>query len=146
MGTQVKRSEALALLLMASAWGWNGGNFSQPNLDLGTQVFITMLHYVPVALIVGLGTLLLTRPVAWLRIAISTVAAIGVIALAIIVVIGISNPNPNSFGPHNFADYVPVALIAIGIATWFASQMRGSSVDSPDYRPSGHPKVGDSRD
>lgn len=125
MESGIRRSEAVALLLMASAWGWNGGNFSQPGIDLGTQVFITALHYIPVALIVGLGGMLLVAPhPAWTRVALSVVAALGAVAVAIIVVIGISNPDPNSFGPHNFADYVPVALIAVGIATWFASQAR----------------------
>ena len=125
MRTTVRRSEAVALLLMASAWGWNGGNFSQPNLDLATQVFITALHYVPVALVVSLGALLLVEPSpAWTRRTISVVAAIGTLALAVIVVIGITNPDPNSFGPHNFADYVPVFLVATGIATWFGSQLR----------------------
>lgn len=124
MGTGVRRSEAVGLLLMASAWGWNGGNFSQPNLDLTTQIFITALHYVPVALIVTLGGMFLVAPSpSWTRMAISVVAVIGWIALAVIVVIGISNPDPNSFGPHNFADYFPVALIVAGIATWFGSQL-----------------------
>jgi hypothetical protein len=55
---------------------------------------------------------------------ISVAAAIGTVVLAVIVAVGISNPDPNSFGPHNFADYVPVFLVATGIATWFASQVR----------------------
>ena len=125
MTEQVGRSEAVALLLMASAWGWNGGNFSQPDIDLPTQVFITALHYLPVALIVVLGGLLLVAPSpGWTRAAISVVAVIGAVALGVIVVIGIANPDPNSFGPHNFADYVPVFLIVAGIATWFGSQLR----------------------
>jgi hypothetical protein len=37
---------------------------------------------------------------------------------------GLSNPDPNSFGPHNFADYVPVSLILVGVAVWFASQLQ----------------------
>lgn len=125
MEAGIRRSEAVALLLMASAWGWNGGNFSQPNLALGTQVFITALHYIPVALVVFLGALLLVTPrPPWTRRAISVVATIGAVALAIIVALGLSNPDPNSFGPHNFADYVPVALIVAGITTWFVSQVR----------------------
>lgn len=125
----IKRSEAVALLLMASAWGWNGGNFSQPDLALATQVFVTALHYIPVALIVVLGGLLLVAPrPAWTRVAISAVAAIGAVALAIIVAFGLTNPDPNSFGPHNFADYVPVALIVVGIGTWFVSQARRGSL------------------
>lgn len=125
MEREIKRSEAVALLLLASAWGWNGGTFSQPDLDLGSQIFITALHYLPVALIVVLGGMLVAAPRPnWVRTAISIVAGIGSLALAIIVVIGISNPDPNSFGPHNFADYVPVGLLVIGLGTWFYSQIQ----------------------
>ena len=60
---------------------------------------------------------------AWTRPALSIVAAIGLVAVAVITVIGTSNPDPNSFGPHNFADYVPVFLIVTGIGTWFVSQV-----------------------
>lgn len=118
------RLEAAAVLLLAAAWGWNGGNFSQPNLSLGTQIIVTALHYVPCALVVGAGAVLVTAPWrAWTRPALSIVAAIGLVAVAVITVIGISNPDPNSFGPHNFADYVPVFLIVTGIGTWFVSQV-----------------------
>jgi hypothetical protein len=52
------------------------------------------------------------------------VAVLSAVALAVIVPIGISNSDPNSFGPHNFADYVPVALLLVGITTWVLSQLR----------------------
>jgi peptidoglycan/LPS O-acetylase OafA/YrhL len=119
------RLEAIALLVMAVAWGWNGGNFSQPNLPLAQQVPITALHFVPSALLISFGAVLLgERSAGWARRAVSVVAALGLIALAIIVPMGLSNPDPNSFGPHNFADYVPVGLILVGVAAWFASQLQ----------------------
>lgn len=112
------------MLLMAAAWGWNGGNFSQPDLPLLTQIGVTALHYLPCALVVGLGAALVTAPQpGWTRQVLSIIAAIGLVAVAVITVIGISNPDPNSFGPHNFADYVPVFLLVTGIGTWFASQV-----------------------
>ena len=122
--TGASRLEAAAVLLMAAAWGWNGGNFSQPNLPLATQIGVTALHYLPCALVVGLGATLLTAPQRrWTRPALSIIAAIGLAAVAVITLIGISNPDPNSFGPHNFADYVPVFLLVTGIGTWFVSQV-----------------------
>src|SRR5579862_8249275 len=118
------RFEAIALLVMAAAWGWNGGNFSQPNLPLAEQIPITALHFVPSALLIGFGAALLGgRAAGWARRAVSVVAALGLIALAIIVPMGLFNPDPNSFGPHNFADYVPVSLILVGVAAWFGSQL-----------------------
>lgn len=122
--TGATRLEASALLVMAVAWGWNGGNFSQPDLPLAPQILITALHFVPSALLIGLGTLVLgERSAGWARRAVSVIAALGLVALAIIVPMGLSNPDPNSFGPHNFADYVPVSLILVGVAAWFASQL-----------------------
>jgi peptidoglycan/LPS O-acetylase OafA/YrhL len=122
------RLEAIALLLMAAAWGWNGGNFSQPNLPLAQQILITGLHFVPSALVIGFGAMLLAeRGAGWARRAVSVVASLGLVALAIIVPMGLSNPDPNSFGPHNFADYVPVSLILVGVAAWFGSQFHRRS-------------------
>ena len=119
------RLEAGAVLLMASAWGWTAGNFAQPDLSLAVQILITVLHFVPCGLLVVLGAFLLTStsPTGARR-GVSLVAVFSVVALAVIVPIGISNPDPNSFGPHNFADYVPVALLLLGVAAWVVSQLR----------------------
>lgn len=119
------RLEAVAVLVLASAWGWTAGNFGQPDFPLAGQIAITALHVVPCALVVALGASLLGSPLlAWSRRGISVVAVLSVIALAVIVPLGVSNPDPNSFGPHNFADYVPVALLVIAAATWVVSQLR----------------------
>src|SRR5438552_18624176 len=72
--------------MMVAAWGWNGGTFSQPDLPLSTQVWVTALHYLPCALLIALGALVLSaQSPRWARIEISIVAGLGVAALAIIV-------------------------------------------------------------
>ena len=119
------RLEAGAVLLLASAWGWTAGNFTQPDLSLGSQILITALHCLPCALVVAFGAFLLaSRSPSWPRRGISVVAVFSVVALGVIVPLGVTNPDPNSFGPHNFADYVPVVLLVIGIAAWVVSQLR----------------------
>jgi peptidoglycan/LPS O-acetylase OafA/YrhL len=123
--TTPSRLEAAAVLLLASAWGWTAGNFGQPSFSLTSQILITALHCLPCGLVVALGAFFLTSPwPTWARRGISLVAVFSVVALAVIVPIGVSNPDPNSFGPHNFADYVPVALLVVGIAAWLVSQLR----------------------
>lgn len=111
--------------MLVSAWGWTGGAFSQPDVTIALQIVITAVHYLPVGILVALGALLFVpEPPPSLRKWVTGVALLSAVALAIIIPLGVSNPNPNSFGPHNFADYFPVALLAIGIGTWLLSQLR----------------------
>ena len=30
----------------------------------------------------------------------------------------LANPNPNAFGPHNFADYTAIVILPVGAALW----------------------------
>lgn len=121
----VGRFEICGVLMLVSAWGWVGGNFSQPDMAIPLQVLITALHYLPSGILLALGvSLYASKPPASVRKGVTAVALCSAVALAVIIPLGISNPDPNSFGPHNFADYVPVGLLAIGIGTWLLSQLR----------------------
>lgn len=132
--------EACGLLMLVSAWGWIGGAFSQPDFTIALQIVITAVHYLPIGILLALGILLFVpQPPASVRKWVTGVALLSAVALAIIIPLGISNPNPNSFGPHNFADYFPVALLAIGIGTWLLSQLRRLS-SSPIGRPAASTK------
>lgn len=122
------RLEASGVLILACGWGWIGGNFSQPNFAIGSQILITGVHLLPCVAVVLLGALLLSPPPrAWARPGLSILSLLSTIALGVIVALGVSNPDPNSFGPHNFADYFPVALLVIGIVVWFTTQWRRHS-------------------
>lgn len=130
------RIEAAGLVVLATGWGWTGGNFSQPDFAIGTQILITGLHVLPCLIAVGLAALYLVAPApGWARGAVNAFAALSAVALAVIIPLGISNPDPNSFGPHNFADYVPVGLLVVGIGAWSASQIRRSSRAARLVRP-----------
>lgn len=122
------RLEAAALLILASGWGWTGGNFSQPDFAISSQILITVLHALPCLIAVVLGALYLVAPApGWTRTGVTVFALVSAIALAVIIPLGVTNPDPNSFGPHNFADYVPVGLLVVGIGAWFVSQLRRRS-------------------
>jgi hypothetical protein len=117
--------EAVALVTVTAGYGWIAGNFSQPNLTMGFQVFITMVHALPVVLFGVAGVRLMV--LGWTpgrRLLVNILCALAVVGLAVITALGITNPDPNSFGPHNFADYTPVAIVMAGIVTWAASQIR----------------------
>lgn len=52
-----------------------------------------------------------------------------VACLAIASVVGttgfaLTHPNPNAFGPHNFADYVPVIILFAGAGIWLVETVR----------------------
>jgi hypothetical protein len=117
--------EAVALVTLTAGYGWIAGNFSQPNSTIGFQVFITIVHALPVVLFGVAGVRLVV--LGWTtgrRLMVNILCAIAVVGLAVITAFGIANPDPNSFGPHNFADYTPVAIVMAGIVTWVASQIR----------------------
>lgn len=117
--------EAVALVTVTAGYGWIAGNFSQPNMTMGFQVFITMVHALPVVLFGVAGVRLMV--LGWTPgrgLLVGILCALAVVGLAVITAFGITNPDPNSFGPHNFADYTPVAIVMAGIVTWVASQIR----------------------
>lgn len=117
--------EGAALVTLVAGYGGIGGNFSQPDSPLGLQYLITAIHLIPVVLFAVAGTRLLvlgsTRP---RRLAVSILCGLAAVGLAIVIGLGVSNPDPNSFGPHNFADYFPVAMVVGGLLVWVASLLR----------------------
>jgi hypothetical protein len=108
---------------MIAGWGWNNGQFVQPVTALWGQV-ADALHFIPLALLLLLGLAFFRRPDAparGVRIGVTIVAVISVILCAVMLVLGLTNPDPNSVGVHTFEDAMPVIVMNVGTLLWLAT-------------------------
>ena len=118
-------SQVAAIFLMAAGWGWNCGNFVQPaNTTWGAIADI--LHVIPLALLLPLSLRFIGAAVARTRargavVGITALAVFGIVACAIFVVLGATNPDPNSVGVHNFEDWMPVIVMNAGTLLWLGT-------------------------
>src|SRR5215468_179282 len=91
-----------AIVIMATGFGWVGGNFSTTTDTLPVQLAITAGHLIfPVALAVLAGLLAADPGSAAARRAVTAVAWLGVLFVAVSTGYALANPNPDAFGPHN---------------------------------------------
>ena len=127
-----------AVLLMAAGFGWINGNFVQPFFT-SWGMFADLLHLAPF-----IALLLLSLPffsafvegtrARGARTGISIVAAFGILTCLVFIILGASNPDPNSVGVHTFEDTMPVIVLNAGTLLWFAALLpfwRGKQVSSP---------------
>lgn len=111
-----------AIVLMISGSGWNGGNFTPVDAPWWNY----FLHFVPSLIMMVLCTAFFQRSGArtrygWSVVGISVLAIISLIGTIVMVVLGAVNPDPNSVGVHNFADWVPVVIGNAGVFLWLAT-------------------------
>jgi phosphoglycerol transferase MdoB-like AlkP superfamily enzyme len=118
---------------MAAGWGWICGNFVQP-VATSYGGYVDALHFLPFVALLLLSlsffsALIEGKQAKGSRIGISIVAAFGILTCAVFILLGASNPDPNSVGVHNFEDTMPVIVLSAGNLLWFASLLfvrRGS--------------------
>ena len=96
--------------------------------------YIDALHFLPFVALLLLSlsffsALIEGKRAKGSRIGISIVAAFGILTCVVFILLGASNPDPNSVGVHNFEDTMPVIVLSAGNLLWFASLLfarRGS--------------------
>lgn len=118
-GTAALRLGMAAIVIMAAGFGWVGGNFSTATDTMPVKVAITLGHLIfPVALALLAGLLAVNpKSVATGR----TVTAVAWLSVLLVVVstgYALAHPNPNAFGPHNFADYTAIVILLAGAVLW----------------------------
>lgn len=117
--------QVTAILLMAAGWGWNSGNFVQPaNTTWGAIADI--LHVIPLVILLPLSVRFVSAAVAQTRsrgavAGITAVAIFGILACTMFVVLGATNPDPNSVGVHTFEDWMPVIVMNSGTLLWLGT-------------------------
>src|SRR5215470_5800505 len=121
----ISRSQFAAIFLMAAGWGWIAGNFVQPaNTTWGA--FADIIHVIPLAALFLFGLRFVAAAAAGVvsrgaRNGITVVVAYGIIGCAVMIVLGLTNPDPNSVGVHTFEDWMPVIVLNAGTLLWLAT-------------------------
>lgn len=123
--TTLYKLQLTAVILMAAGYGWINGNFVQPFFT-SWGMFADLLHLAPF-----IALLLLSLPffsafvegkrASGARAGITIVAALGILACLVFIILGASNPDPNSVGVHTFEDTMPVIVLNAGTLLWIAT-------------------------
>ena len=127
--TSILKLQVAAIVLMAAGWGWISGNFVQP-VTYTFGIIADILHVLPLVALLLLSmaffrasdTLPQTvTPSKGARMGISIIAMFSILALAVFIILGAINPDPNSVGVHSFEDWMPVVVLGAGTLLWLAS-------------------------
>jgi len=122
-------AQVAALFLTMTGWGWTAGNFVQPaNTSWGAVADI--IHVIPLAILLPLSLRYIAAgaagTLAWgARSGITALAAYGIIGCTVMVVLGLTNPDPNSVGVHTFEDWMPAIVLYAGTLLWLATLLLG---------------------
>jgi hypothetical protein len=117
--------QVAAILLMAAGFGWINGNFVQPFFT-SWGMFADLLHLAPFVALLLLSLSLFSafaegKRARGARNGITIVAAIGILACLVFIILGASNPDPNSVGVHTFEDTMPVIVLNAGTLLWLST-------------------------
>jgi hypothetical protein len=124
-----------AIVIMAAGFGWVGGNFSTATDALAVKVAITLGHLAfPVALAVLAGLLIANPHSPGVGRAVTIVAWLGVLFMAVSTGYALANPDPNAFGPHNFADYTAIVILLAGALLWLLRRLLTLAVPRRPHR------------
>jgi|SRR6516165_755792 hypothetical protein len=122
-----------AIVIMATGYGWVGGNFATATDTLLVKLAVTAGHLVfPAALAVLAGLLAAHPGSPPTRSAVTAIAWLSVLFAAVSTVYALANPDPNAFGPHNLADYAAVVILLAGALLWLLHRF---AAPAPQRRP-----------
>jgi hypothetical protein len=118
-------AQLAALFLMATGWGWIAGNFVQPANTTWGAIADT-IHVIPLAILLPLGLWYVgAAAVGTLargaRNGITAMVAYGLIGVSVMIVLGLTNPDPNSVGVHTFEDWMPTIVLIAGALLWLTT-------------------------
>ena len=124
--TVISKLKIAAVILMAAGWGWIGGNFT----PLGASIWNYLAHCIAIVLLLIMSMQMFRmsdsrqQPAAHssrVTIAMSVFAVVSIIGCIVLVTLGIINPDPNSVGVHNFADWFPTVILNMGTFLWLGT-------------------------
>jgi hypothetical protein len=116
--------QTLAILVLIFADGCNVGQFSLSSFDawsVGGMINV-LLHALAGFIIMGFGIQFFYTPQRLApRIWVSVLSAIAVVGNIVMIILGATNPDPNSVGVHSPGDWMVVIAIMAGALLWFAT-------------------------
>jgi hypothetical protein len=120
----LRKFQTLAILVLIFADGCDVGQFSLSSFDVWSVggVINVLLHALAGFIIMGFGIQFFYAPQRLApRIWVSVLAAIAVVGNIVMIILGATNPDPNSVGVHSPGDWMVVIAIAAGALLWFAT-------------------------
>jgi uncharacterized PurR-regulated membrane protein YhhQ (DUF165 family) len=101
-----------------------GGNFATAADTVAVKVAVTVGHLIfPAALAVLAGLLTANPGSPAARRTVTAVAWLSVLFAAVSTSYALANPDPNAFGPHNFADYTAIVILLAGAVLWLLHRL-----------------------
>ena len=116
--------QTLAILLLIFADGCDVGQFSLSSFDVWSigGIINVLLHALAGFLFMGFGITFFYSPQRLApRIWISVLSAIAVVGNIVMIIMGATNPDPNSVGVHSPGDWMVVIAIMAGVVLWFGT-------------------------
>ena len=116
--------QTLAILLLIFAGGCDVGQFSLSSFDVWSigGLINVLLHALAGFLFMGFGITFFYSPQRLApRIWVSVLSAIAVAGNIVMIIMGATNPDPNSVGVHSPGDWMVVIAITAGALLWFAT-------------------------
>lgn len=120
----LQKFQTLAILILIFADGCDVGQFSLSSFNdwsIGGVINV-LLHALAGFIFMGCGIQLFYAPQRLAaRIWVSVLSAIAVVGNIVMIVMGATNPDPNSVGVHSPGDWSVVIAIMAGVLLWFAT-------------------------
>ena len=116
--------QTLAILVLIFADGCDVGQFSLSSFDVWSigGVINVLLHALAGFIFMGFGIQFFYSPQRLApRIWISVLSAIAIVGNIVMIILGATNPDPNSVGVHSPGDWMVVIAIIGGALLWFAT-------------------------
>ncbi|HLX40858.1 MAG TPA: hypothetical protein VKR42_10005 [Ktedonobacteraceae bacterium] len=116
--------QTLAILVLIFADGCDVGQFSLSSFNDWSVggVINVLLHALAGFIFMGFGLQFFYSPHRLApRIWISAISAIAVVGNIVMIIMGATNPDPNSVGVHSPGDWTVVIAITAGVLLWFAT-------------------------
>ena len=120
----LRKLQVLAILILIFADGTDVGQFSLSSFDTWSfgGIINVLLHALAgfIFMVCGIQFFYAPRSLAP-RIWISALSVIGTVGNIVMIILGATNPDPNSVGVHSPGDWIVVIAIMAGVVLWFAT-------------------------
>lgn len=120
----LRKLQVLAILILIFADGADVGQFSLSSFNTWSVggIINILLHAVAGFIIMGFGIQFFYAPQRLAaRIGISVISVLATIGNVVMIILGATNPDPNSVGVHAPGDWMVVISVTVGVVLWFAT-------------------------
>ena len=120
----LRKLQVLSILILIFADGCDVGQFSLSSFNTWSVggIINVLLHALAGFIIMGFGIQFFYSPRSLApRIVISVLSVLATAGNIVMIILGATNPDPNSVGVHSPGDWMVVISIMAGVVLWFAT-------------------------